>query len=156
MIQVRGIKEINEVFLAWPLEVQHKAMQATNAEAAIPLVNMAHFLAPVGKTGNLAESIGIEKPSQNKVNEVGQIIVGPRRKGKYKGFAAHLVEYGTKKRANKNGANRGVMPKKPFMEPAYRATNEQLFRNIDTILSKRMVSVMKRKIKANGGAWSKL
>ena len=160
MIQVQGIKEINDVLNAWPLELQHKALQAVHAEAAIPLVNMAHLLAPVGKgenaTGNLAASIGVEKPSVQRAGEVGQVIVGPRRKNGYKGFAAHLVEYGTKQRTRKNGGSTGVMPKHPFMKPAFDSTNTQLFNKVDEILSRKMVSVMKRKIKSNGGTWSKL
>lgn len=154
MIQVSGIKEIREVLQSWPLEVQHKAMQSVYAESAVPLLNAAHYLAPVGRTGNLADSIGIEKPSIKRVSEVGEIRVGPRRSGRYRGFHAHLNEYGTKERTRKNGGSTGIMPKKPFMKPAFDQTNGTLLRKVDEILSRKMVGVMRRKIKASGGTWS--
>jgi len=156
MIQVKGIKEINDVFRGWTNELQHKTLQAVHAEAAVPLVNMAHLLAPVGKTGNLADSIGVEKPSVAKANMVGEVTVGPRRSSRYKGFAAHLVEYGTRQRKTRSGANRGSMPRHPFMKPAFDATNGQLFNKIDEILGRKMVAVMKRNLKANGGTWLKV
>lgn len=145
MIRIQGINEIKAVLAALPLDVRHPIMQATHAEAAIPLIHKAHRLAPVGRTGNLAESIGVEKPSLKRAGEVGEVRVGPKRP---KGSHAHLVEYGTKDRGRT-----GVMPKEPFMEPAFEAEKNDVFRNIDEILGRRMIGTMRRKIKSGGGTW---
>lgn len=147
MIQVQGLRELQAALAALPLEFNHKALQAAHAEAAIPLVNEAHLLAPVGKTGNLADSIGVEKPSLKRVNEIGQVNVGPRR-GRYKGNHAHLVEYGTGDRGRT-----GVMPAHPFMKPAFEKEKDDVFKNINEILGRKVVSAMKRKIKSTGGVF---
>lgn len=151
MIQVKGLKEIQNFVNGLPRELNHKVMQSVNAEAAIPLINKIHLLAPVGKTGNLAESIGVEKPSIKRANEIGVVHVGPRRTSAKRGHHAHLVEYGTKDR----GAT-GIMPKKPFVAPAFEQMKGNLHDNINNILGKKVVSFAKRKIKSNGGTWSQV
>lgn len=63
-----------------------------------------------GKNGDLKRSI------RPKYFDGGlSATVVPR---KPKGSHRHLVEYGTKTRSTKSGANRGKMPKQPFMGPA--------------------------------------
>lgn len=151
MIKVQGLDEIKKVLNGLPDQFRHKVLQASNAEAAAPLVERAHLLAPVGRTGHLAESIGVVKPTLAKAGEVGLVQVGPRRKGGYKGYHAHLVEYGTKDRGRT-----GIMPKKPFMEPAFNQTKDILFKRIDDIQGKKLMQFMKRTIKSTGGTWSKM
>lgn len=153
-MMIQGFKEIRAVLDGLPKELNHKLLQSVHAEAAIPLVNKAHLLAPVDE-GILADSIGVDKPNIKKVNEIGLIMVGPRR-GKFKAYHAHLVEYGTVERYNKSGASRGVMPKKPFMEPAYESEKGTLFNRIDQILGAKITAFMRRKIKSTGGTWLKV
>src|SRR5690348_5324596 len=101
-IAVTGIKEIDQAFKQMPLQMTDKVLQNANAAAAKILVNKAQLLAPEGPTGHLVDSIGVVKGSFNQVKslqrEIGQVSVGPRRGGRYKGWAGHLVEYGTKAR----------------------------------------------------------
>ncbi|WP_157184190.1 HK97-gp10 family putative phage morphogenesis protein [Evansella cellulosilytica] len=47
---------------------------------------------------------------------------------KPRGSHRHLVAYGTQRRVNKSGANRGRMPKNPFMEKA-QENNERKYNN---------------------------
>jgi len=96
-----------------------KEFTKANKKAAEPLIHRMHRLAPVGLTGNLADSIG-------SIVSKGEVTVGPRRKGGYKGFAGHLVEFGTKARKTKRGANRGVMPAEPFVEPSWEQTKNEV------------------------------
>lgn len=158
-ISVTGIKEIDEVLKGMPLQLSDKVLQSAHAAAAKPLIEKAKLIAPEGPTGNLVDSIGAVKGNFNQVaslqREVGQVTVGPRRGGRYKGYAGHLVEYGTKGRKTKGkgnkrpvrNANRGVMPKKPFMEPAFQSTKTEVESRIATEIGKKLSSFMKRTIK---------
>ncbi len=138
-----GVKELNDVFKGMPLQVTHRVMQAANADAAKILVSKAKSLSPV-RSGGLVNSIGTVKPSFRRSNEIGEVHTGPRR-GRYKGYHAHLVEYGTKKR--KRG---GIMPKRPFMKPAYMATHNQILTNINEKIGAKLTGFMRRTLKKGG------
>lgn len=142
-----GVREIDQVLKGLPKQVNHKLVQQANTSAAKVLVNTAKLTAPEGPTGNLVDSIGVVKPHFTKANELGLIEAGPRR-GRYKGNAGHLVEYGTKQRKLKsNGANRGSMPAKPFMEPSWERTKETVRNSINNFLGLALWRFMKRTIK---------
>lgn len=136
-----GNKQLNDVFKQLPLEVTNKALQSVNEKAAIPLVDAAHLLAPVGKTGNLAESIGTVKPSIKAIDVVGQVQIGPRRGGKYKGYHAHLVEY---PKTNRDGTK---TKGKPFMLPAFNKTKDVVLNRINSLLGDNMIKRMRRLLK---------
>lgn len=152
-VKFTGVREIDEVLKGLPRQVNDRLLRRAHTLAAAPLVLKEKQTAPRFKTRNLKESIGIIKASRNK--ELGAIAVGPRRKGIYKGHAAHLVEYGTKKRSligkgkYKTG-NRGVMPAKPFAFPAWQATRAQVLAGINGELGRTLLAYMKRTIKKAG------
>lgn len=148
-MRLTGAKEIDQVLAGLPLQVADKVLQNSFSDAAKPLVQAAKSLAPKGKTGNLTESIGVTKePAKTLVNRaVGQIQVGPRRKGKYKGFAGHLNEFGTTARETKSGANRGRMTPHKFMEPAFNQTKGALESRINDSIGRKLSAFMKRIIK---------
>lgn len=148
MIKVSGEKEIQDVFRGLPLLFTHKILQAAHADAARPMVDREHRLSPVGKTGKTADSIGITKPPFSKATLVGEIGVGPRR-GRFGGNVAHLSEFGTVKR-NFRGANRGVMPRRPFAEPAFEQTDAEVQSRIQVSLAKKTLAFMRRTIKKYG------
>jgi HK97 gp10 family phage protein len=150
MIAVQGLQEIKDFVNGLPKELNHKVMQTVNAEAAQPMVARIHLLAPVGKTGNLADSIGVEKPNIKRTTEIGMVHVGPRRSSKHRGHHAHLVEYGTKDRGRT-----GIMPKTPFVKPSFDQMSGSILNNINNILGRRVVQFAKRKIKSTGGTWLK-
>jgi HK97 gp10 family phage protein len=147
-IILKGDKEIRNALKHLPDVVQHRVLSAANFAAAKPLVEKEKLLAPEGPTGNLVDSIGAVKTSLAKASKLGEVIVGPRRRG-YKGFAGHLVEYGTRRRKTKSGANRGVMPKKPFARPAFQATRGQVESSIAGQLSKAFTRTMKRYLRGS-------
>lgn len=156
MIRVTGWEDIDKVLKGLPLQVNDRILQAANAAAAKPLVAREKALAPEGPTGNLVDSIGVQKGSAGTLRsgsrELGAIVVGPRR-GKYKGFAAHLVEYGTVDRELKGtgkykaGTNRGKITGKPFAQPAWEQTKTLVEKSINDELGKKLYSFMKRTIK---------
>lgn len=144
-LSVTGIEQIDAVLRGLPEQFTHKVLQAAHAEAALPMVTRMHLLAPVGETGKTADSIGIVKLPFSKAAVVGEIQVGPRR-GRFGGSKAHLSEFGTIKRSF-DGANRGIMPKKPFVEPAFESTNPEVISKIGDILAVKTYQFMYRRIK---------
>jgi hypothetical protein len=145
-VKTTGVKPIDYVLKRLPQQLNHRVLQSAHYDAAKVLVNEAKNLAPEGPTGNLVDSIGTVRPSMSKASELGLIEVGPRR-GRYKGNAAHLVEYGTVQRRNKRGANRGKMTAKPFMFPAWEKTKDRIRASINTNIGTALWRFMKRTIK---------
>lgn len=144
MISVTGIREIDRVLKELPKQMQHSVLSAAHAAAAKPLVEKAKLTAPEGPTGNLVDSIGVSKTNVKKANKLGEIRVGPRRKGGFKGFAGHLVEFGTRPRKTRKGAYRGVMRPKPFMRPSFGATKGLIEKDIALQIGKVMTRTMRR------------
>lgn len=147
MISVTGVREIDKVLEELPKQMTHVILGAAHVAAAKPLVERAKLSAPEGPTGNLVDSIGAVKISAKRAGKVGEVWVGPRRKGRYKGYHGHMVEFGTKRRKTKKGANRGVMPAKPFMKPSFEATKNEVERQIATQIGRVVVRTMRRHLK---------
>ena len=150
-VQLIGAREIDKMLKELPKALSDNALATAHMAAAKPLVEREKLLAPEGPTGNLVDSIGAMRAPRKSARAAGLVKVGPRRGGRYKGFAGHLVEYGTKKR-DKNGPNRGVMPKKPFAKPAFNQTKQQVQQLIATNLSKTVLKVMKKYSSINSKA----
>lgn len=142
-ISITGAKEIDTLLKQMPKELTHKVLGAAHADAAKPLVEKEKLLAPEGPTGNLVDSIGTVKSTFKKANTIGEVNVGPRG-GKFKGNHGHLVEFGTRPRQTKNGANRGVMPAHPFVQPAFSQTKGQIESRIAGSIGKVLLRTMKR------------
>jgi hypothetical protein len=145
-VKLVGVKEIDAVLRGLPAQLNHKVLQSAHQKAVKPTVDAAKLLAPEGPSGKLIDSIGVIKTNFSKATELGEIQAGPRR-GRYKGNAGHLVEYGTKARYNKRGAYRGIMKKKPFMQPAWDKTKNQVVTTINTEIGRSLHSFMKRTIR---------
>lgn len=140
-ISVTGIKSIDECLRLLPLEMSEKVLSQAHSDAAFPLVAAAHYLAPVGKTGNLADSIGIEKVGLKRGGEIGSIVVGARRRGQYRGYHAHLIEYG---KTNRDGTR--TQPK-PFMSTAFNNTKAEVESGIAKAISRRVIALIKRSLR---------
>lgn len=145
-LTLTGDKDIDLVLSQLPNQINHRVLQAANYEASKPLVEKSKLLAPEGTTGHLVDSIGTVKQPLKKASEIGEVWTGPRR-GKYKGNAGHLVERGTVRRSTKKGANRGIMPSHPFMEPAFIATKNLVLSLVNESIGKKIYQFMKRTIK---------
>ena len=133
-----GIASVKKALMALDNATTKKVIEKTFRIAARPLVKKAKELAPPDKTGNLRESIGIfvSRAQDRKANLAAGIWVGPRIRGRYEGYHAHLIEFGTDERKPKhkkvlvfeyNGVKvfakktKGMKPR-PFMGPAYDQT----------------------------------
>lgn len=138
MIVLTGYKEIDELLRNLPGAVQEQIVSAANYQAAKPLVEREKQLSPIGKTRNLVESIGTVKKGK-RTRVVGEVWVGPRQGGRYKGFHAKFFEFGTVK-----------MKKRPFLEPAFEQTKDRVQAIITTELGKSVYRTMKRYIKNYG------
>jgi hypothetical protein len=147
-LSLTGYEEIDSVLRGLPKLYTHRVMQAAHAEAAKPMLYKEHLLTPVGKTGKLAESEGIVKTPFSKAAVIGEIQLGPRR-GRFGGSHGHLVEFGTGPRSF-NGANRGVMPRKPYAKPAFEQTNDEVKSRISKAVGQKTADFMRRMIKNNG------
>jgi len=143
-----GHHDVDKVLRGLPLQINHRLLQTAHASAARVLVRAEKLSAPEGPTGNLIDSIGVIKTPFARSGALGEINVGPRR-GRYKGYAAHLVEYGTGPRKYK-GANRGVMPKRPFALPSWIKTKGRVQSSISEHLSRALLRFMRRTIKRHG------
>lgn len=152
-VSITGQKEIDDVLSKLPLALTHTILSNAHAAAAKPLVLKEQLTAPEGPTGNLIDSIGVEKATSKKASQIGLVTVGPRRRGQYKGYAAHLVEYGTKERKllgrgkYKAGTSRGLMPADPFIKPSFDSTKKTVEGNIAQSIAKVLLRTMKRYIK---------
>jgi HK97 gp10 family phage protein len=144
MISITGLKEIDNVLKHLSDNVQHRVLSAAHYAAAKPLVEKERQLAPRGVTGNLKESIGAVKVSAARANSVGEVRVGPRRKGGYKGFHGHFPEFGTRSRRTRKGANRGFMPMIKYAKPAFDSTRIQVEGGIAVQLGRAMVRTIRR------------
>lgn len=142
-LSVTGFKEIDSVLKGLPNQLQDRVLKTAHADAAKPLINAAKAIVPVGKTGNLKASIGVERIALKKSNVVGLVQVGPRRKGGNKGFHGHLIEFG---KTNSNGSRTSPQP---FMEPAFNQSKVQLEEQIKISLGNKLNQFMKRTIKKN-------
>lgn len=141
-ISFTGVREIDQILANLPKELNHKILGAAHAAAAKPLVEREKLLAPEGPTGHLVDSIGLIKSSFKRADSLGEVIVGPRRRRG--GQHAHLVEFGTRRRTNKRGANRGIMPKHPFVQPAFNQEKGTVERGIALEVGKSVVRTMRR------------
>lgn len=148
-LRLTGHQDVDKVLKGLPLQVNHKVLQAAHTSAAKVLVTAEKLSAPEGPTGRLIDSIGVVKTPIKKAGALGEIHVGARR-GRYKGHAAHLVEYGTGPRTNKRGANRGRMAAKPFARPSWERTKNKVQAGISDHLSRHLLRYMRRTIKKYG------
>lgn len=161
-ISVTGISEIDNLLRSLPKQITHRVMGSAHLDAAKPLIDSAKGIVisreKTKNTGRLEESIGGIKISQRKSNEIGMVQVGPRRKkGTYRGYHGHLVEYGHRLVSSKKSGKRqiGFVRPYPFMRPAFDKTKDQVSRNIVESVQKKLMSFMKRTIKKGGGTWIK-
>lgn len=152
ILKVTGVKEIDNVLKGMPLQLTDRVLQNASAAASKPLVEEAKLTAPEGPTGYLVDSIGVVRSRSSSIGnrELGLVKVGPRRGGKYRGYHAHLVEYGTGQRRNKKGANRGRMPAQPFMGPSFKAKQDKIRIIYNDEVGKKLYSFMRRTIKRAG------
>lgn len=140
-LSVTGLKEIDDVLRGMPLQLQDRVLKTAHADAAKPLIDTAQSIVPVGDTHNLEKSIGVERINIKRVDGIGVVQVGPRRRGGFKGFHGHFIEFS---KTNRDGTK---SKKFPFMEPAFNLTKAIIEKRIVESVGKKLAAFMKRTIK---------
>jgi hypothetical protein len=146
---VVGLGDVQRKILNLSAMGEHKIMQSAIYKAAQPMESAMRLILASKtkvKTGNLRDSIGRLKPSLRKLDVVGQVNVGPRIGGGFKGYHAGLLEFGTKNRppggwyARFPNARPTKGPRLPYIEPAYRRTMPEvragMYRNLNLIFDR--------------------
>lgn len=146
-MSITGVREIDAVLREMPRQLTHQVLSAAHAAAAKPLINRAKLLAPEGPTGQLIDSIGAVKTSVKRANVIGEVTVGPRRSRRHKGHHGHLIEFGFRTRARSGRGKKTFVPGRPFMKPAFSATQPVVVEGIRVEIGKKLHATMRRHIK---------
>lgn len=135
-----GIEELSQVLdgLAGDKKLSNKVVRGILNKAAKPIIVDAQARVSK-KDGDLQKSIG-SIPGRGR-GKGEQVYVGPRRGGRFKGYAGHLVEYGTAPHLIKAKAAGGLLRlhggvfaeevqhpgavAKPFMRPAFDSKKDE-------------------------------
>ena len=121
-LQFRGFEEAATLFDALPKRLGEQTLLKTLRKGGRPIVAEARSRVPVKKKA-LIRSIGTINGLRGGKGQ--QVYLGPRRGGGFKGYAGHLIEYGTAPRTKKNGGSTGSVAAHPFMRPAFELRIEE-------------------------------
>lgn len=144
--KIVGLDNLRDMLRSFDNVFQRKVIEDIFRAAAKPLIQKARQKAPDDE-GDLVKSLGtFTSRSQDRGIAIkGAIWAGPRTRGGFKGFHAHLIEFGTKERKPKGeafaifeykgsivyGAKRAkALSPKPFMQPAYNEAKSEMERII--------------------------
>lgn len=139
--ELEGFDALEQVLAGLPGKFGDQVVDKILRKAAAPYVKRAKELSSnADVTGDTTKSIGII--ADRKTNS---IIVGPRRGNGYKGFVAHILEYGAAPHLIKakaagghlsfNGKaytqvqHPGIAPQ-PFLRPAFDETKDQMVQSV--------------------------
>ncbi|MBG8552354.1 HK97-gp10 family putative phage morphogenesis protein [Hymenobacter guriensis] len=122
-----GFKEVQQILDALPKKLGPKVISGIMRSAAKPLIERGRELAPKDD-GDLRASLGVL--AGRGAGRGSSVYVGPRRSEKYKGYAAHLIEYGTAPRKTESGKSTGSTPARPFWRPAFDQTKDEIIERI--------------------------
>lgn len=151
--EVQGLKELQSQLRQVPERIKRNELYrilrnvtgpVENAmRAEVTAIEMAAQAAGRDTTGNLYDAIG---SIRGKSKEYLNLQVAPRARGKYKGWHAHLVNFGTKSRRTKRGFNRGAARENNFAQRAFDKTINQVRPNFEAQVAKSTERLMKQNI----------
>lgn len=142
-IKVHGLAELEKKLLKLGAEVGEKELYKALMSASLPAFKAAKAGAPLGKTGSLKKAVQRRRFRAKKSRRLNVRGVGSAQKNTAAGLYilinskkaphGHLVHEGTDVRRTKGkgrrrpyqNANRGVMPKNPFLLKAWNAHGDQ-------------------------------
>ena len=142
-LDVPDVDDLRAAFAALPRNLAARTQGAALGRAIKPAVSALKRTTAVGPTGNLRRAVTTKTKRYQKTG-VGVAMVGyvkPNSKkaparGKRTDLSYHqfIVEYGTKKRATRTGANRGVSPARLPVRMAWQAVEGVVAANLETEL----------------------
>jgi HK97 gp10 family phage protein len=115
-LRFSGFEDAATLLDALPARLGQRTLLKILRKGGKPIVAEARSRVPVKKKA-LIRSIGTINGRGAGRGE--QVYLGPRRGGSFKGYAGHLIEYGTAPRSKKTGGSTGSVAAHPFMRPAY-------------------------------------
>jgi HK97 gp10 family phage protein len=140
-IKFEGIQELGEVLAGLPGKFGDSVVDKILRKAAQPMLRRAKELSSnADVTGDTTKSIGIIANRKN-----NSIKLGPRRGNGFKGYHAHLLEYGTAPHIIRAKAADGLLSfagtftkevqhpgivAQPFMRPAFDSTHGAVVESI--------------------------
>lgn len=122
---VQGVDELLESLKQFPQNIQKNVITGAIRAGCKPILQAAKANVPTD-SGNLKKSLGIVKRRSKDKTKV-RFSVTPRRGGKFNGFYAHMIEFGTSK-----------MSAQPFMRPAFDNQDNQSIEEAKKYLAKRI------------------
>jgi HK97 gp10 family phage protein len=120
---IAGADELQKVLRAMPDQISEKVQVAALRKGGKIIADQAKQNAPVDE-GDLRDAIAVRKTPKKLQSRhgLGLLVVSVKVPP---GNHAHLVEFGTGPRRQKNGRFTGQMPAQPFMRPAVDAKSQE-------------------------------
>ena len=96
-IKFTGAKNLDKLLDALPAQMSKRVVRGSLLKSAQPILRAAKRNVPV-RTGDLKKSLAAVKGGkrEERRGEV-KVLIGARRSKRFRGFHAHLVEFGTAK-----------------------------------------------------------
>lgn len=141
-MKVENDRLLEKLLRSLPAQIERRITRRAVRAGGAVILKAAKAQAPRGqkrgekKPGNLRRSMTQSRGLRIRKYPRGRrtkyiAVAGP---GWPLGAHGHLVEAGTESRETKTGANRGVMPATPFMEPAFKAKRAQAQKKVTDTL----------------------
>lgn len=128
-VEIEGLKQLQSQLKQVPEKIKRNELYRILRNVTVPVekamksevskIEADAHAAGRETTGNLFDAIG---KIRGKSKEYLNIQVAPRARGNYKGWHAHLVNFGTKTRSTKKGKNRGAARENNFAQRAFDRT----------------------------------
>lgn len=139
-VRVEGLAELEREMEALSQRMGRAALRRAMKKAAEPLVEAARAAAPRDR-GGLAASVGMGgRLNRNQARQHRkafaddrasiELFVGASYAKGRGGRHAHLVEFGTGNRFQRNGRFVGRMPARPWLRPAWDANRDRLLADL--------------------------
>jgi HK97 gp10 family phage protein len=134
-VRLEGLDELKQILKGLPAAMGGEALKEAALEAMEPVLARARQLVPV-KSGRLKRSLGIQIRTESRSYIDVRVGANLERSLGETGPHAHLVEFGTGPRYDKDGRFVGVMPAEPFMRPAWDAESRNIEPRFQRVLAK--------------------
>lgn len=143
-LKVIGFREMDALLQAIPRQLAGQGVSSGMRRALQPVAAAARSYAP----GSLSERIKIAPTI--KAGQMAQSLEKPGkgRRVMYVGATAphaHLVEFGTGPRYQKNGKYVGIMTPDPFLRPAWDANKDEVLANLATAIRDEIAKALGRR-----------
>lgn len=144
-MKIAGFRELDALLKALPRNLDSTGVSAGMRKALQPVAAAAQAYAP----GGLDTSIKINSRIKKSQRAAALEKPGSGRRVMYVGSTAphaHLVEFGTGPRFQRNGKYVGIMPPDPFLRPAWDANKDQVLANLARAVREEIEKALRRRI----------